>query len=208
VQNSDLPTLGLNVLSKKWCVLLYAAGKFVTAGTLYWRVLKNGASQYNSSGSVAANTFYTLNAKLYDIAVDDVLAIKLWSNQSDSEWSYKALAVQVSRIILLLGTKFLKNYSVTIDDLPDLTSGYSPYKVSRGDLNFYVADVRAPWAASSYPATKNIEIYYMDDTYGLFQLGYGDYAVGTGSLRTSTTRLPYYEFNMTPTQILVRGIRL
>jgi hypothetical protein len=142
--------------------------------------------------------------RFYDVAVGDTLAVKLWSSVSDSNWDYKALHVSVSRIILSL-PRLLWQVQITASSLPTLTLG-NPVKGFRSDLNLYVEDLRAAWAPTAYPATKTFSSLYMGDTYGIYQIGTGDYS--TGGLRTHSSYRPYYEHNVTPTKLVLRGIRL
>jgi len=59
VGSGDLPTFSIQPSAKKWVAIVFGSGKFVTAGTLYYRMKKNGSSVATSSSAVAANTFYT-----------------------------------------------------------------------------------------------------------------------------------------------------
>ena len=90
VAEADLPTLSMSVYSKKWVAYVIGAGKFVTIGTLYWRMKKNGASVATGSYSVDSNYYYTVSAYFFDVAVGDLLELALWSTRTDSNWDYKA----------------------------------------------------------------------------------------------------------------------
>jgi hypothetical protein len=100
VQSSDLPTFNVSPSSKVWVAYVYAGGKFVTAGTLYYRRKKNCASVTNGSGAVSANLYYTRLFCFYNLQIGDVLKISLWSNKSDSNWDYNAYFVYPTRICM------------------------------------------------------------------------------------------------------------
>jgi hypothetical protein len=204
VQSSHLPTLSLLPYSKKWAALVIGAGKCVTAATIYWRMKKNGASVATSSTSVSANYYYTVVAYFFDVAVDDVLELALWSNQADSNWDYKAFQVQVTRIIpfnkprLLMPCNFA---AVTVQ--PVLTLGNPSVSVNDG---FYAHHLDKSLAQIS--AATLLESLFFKDTYGLFRISYGDITSNTTYATTHSTSRPRHRRNYVPTQIIMRGVKI
>ena len=206
VASGDLPTFNIQPFKKIWVAYLIGAGKAVTAATIYWRMKKNGASVSTGSGSVAANTFYTWNCYFYNVAVGDVLEIALWSNQTDSNWDYKAYQILVTRLILLNKPRLLMpcNFAALAEH-PTLTLG----NPSRSVAGFYphhedaLRSITLVTTATSYPSLCP------KDTYGLFEIYRGDESSSNSALiRTSSIYRPYYYNNWVPTQIIMRGVRI
>jgi hypothetical protein len=204
VAQADLPTFNIPPYQKKWVAYLIGAGKAVTAATVYWRMKKNGASVNTGSSSVSANYYYTVNAFFYDVAVGDVLELALWSNQTDSNWDYKAYHIQVSRVILIDKPRLLSPcYFAALAVHPNIGLGTPNY--SYGNYYPVHCDQRLP----ATNTTLSIPFLYPQNTYGIFQLGYGDYSYSNGaSVRTSATYRPYYYRNYVLTQIIMRGVRI
>lgn len=203
VAEADLPSFNPPTYQKKLIAIIIGAGKVVTAATIYYRMKKNGASVASASSSVSANYYYTRQCHFYDVKVGDVLELALWSNQTDSNWDYKAYQIQTSRLILLNKPRLLMpcNFAA-LGTHPVLTLGNPSYTSSA--LYPYHVDKVLPTisAATSY------ESLYPKDTYGVFRLSYGDYtSSNTSIVRTSTTYRPYYYRNWVPTQIIMRGVK-
>lgn len=134
VAAGNLPTFSTKLYSVKYIGVVFAAGKFVTAGTLSWRMKKNGVSVNTGTAAVTANTFYTVNAFFLDVVAGDVLEIALWSNQIDSNYDYKALWINFTRPFLvnpLNNNQIIANLSITCTTVsyPILTLG-NPLKVT------------------------------------------------------------------------------
>jgi hypothetical protein len=203
VAQSDLPTFNMSPYQKKWVAILIGAGKAVTAATIYYRQKKNGVSVNTGSSSVSANNYYTCQCFFYDVAVGDVLELALWSNQADSNWDYKAYQIQVSRLILLNKPRLLSPCKfAALTTHPALTLGSPSYTYNV--LYPIHCDLRLP----SISAATFYESLYLKDTYGMFQIYYGDYSSSNSSMvRTNTTYRPYYYRNYVPTQIIMRGVK-
>jgi hypothetical protein len=165
---------------------------------------KNGSSVANGTVNVSANNFYTLTCAFLNVAVNDVLEIALWSNQSDSSWDYKAYQVQVSRIIVWEKLRVIKPFTVSNSLLPWLTLGNPNAFANRG---LYPQHLDISFAGVTDSGT--IELLKAGNTYGMFRLGQGDntYADTAQSI-THTTIRPYYARNYAPTVIKIRGLRI
>ena len=207
VQSSDLPTVNIPLASRMNVVFVYGAGKFVTAGTLSWRMKKNGVSVLNGTKAVSANTFYTVNAYFSDIAIGDLLELALWSDQTDSNWDYKALAGFLSRPLIY--SKLVKNCfrNVTFPagtKKPILTLG-TPSELGPGyyyplHLNRTIATIM------TNPYTFDI---IESGSYGIFQVSYGDgLGLNKCEIGTSATYRPYYRNQYVPLSITLRGYKL
>jgi len=203
VAEEHLPTFSFPPYGKKWVALLYGAGKFVTAGILHWKTRKNGAAVASGSASVSANYYYTVNAFFFDVAVGDVLELALWSNQTDSNWDYKAFQVQVTRLIPFNKPRLLRpcNFS-SVPAHPVLTLG-NPSVSGTSSLHPYHNDRLLP----SISGITEYASLYVGNTYGIFRIYRGDYSTST-SVSTSSTYRPYYYRNWVPTQIIMRGLRI
>ena len=205
VAEDDLPSLSIIPCSKKWVAFVIGAGKVVTAATISYRMKKNGASVKTGTLSVTANYFYTIQAQFYDVAVGDVLELALWSNQTDSNWDYKAFCVQVTRVIPINNPRLLYpcNFAAPTSN-PTLTLG-NPYSIGAGTLTGYHLDL----FTYSIGLAVNVESLYPKNTYGLFQISRGD-STGSNNVTTNTsaTYRPYYMKNNVPSQIIFRGLRI
>jgi len=204
VAAGDLPSLSITPYSEKWVAFVIGAGKVVTAATINYRMKKNGASVKTGTLSVAANYFYTIQAQFYDVAVGDVLELALWSNQTDSNWDYKAFWVQVTRIVPINKPRLLYpcNFGTVIAN-PTLALG-NPYAMGAGTLTGYHLDV----FTYSIGSAVNFESLY-PKTYGLFRISRGDSTCSNDVItNTSATYRPYYMKNNVPSQIIFRGLRI
>jgi hypothetical protein len=207
IANAHLPTLSLSVYNKVWVAHVYAAGKFVTAGTLYWRMKKNGSSIANGSTSVGANTFYTVSAHFYDVNVGDILEIALWSSVTDSNYDYKALAVSVTRIIPFNKPRFLINVECpTQTPFPTLTLG----NPSPSDVYFLAIYSDDKLNYTTYSGAVSTKIVMVGDTYGLFQKYFGDNTTkNSANVRTDATYRPKYDRDARAvSQFKFRGLRV
>lgn len=205
VQNSDLPTFNIQPYKKIWTAGIFGAGQFITAGTIYYRLKKNGASVMTGSASVAANYYYTVVMFLYDVVVGDVIELALWSNQTDSNWDYKAFFVHLTRLNLLQGTQlFIPCNLSTVTAAPNLTLG-NPSVAATGYVYYYHCDSNV----LSSTLAKSWCCIYISDTYALFSNAYGDKVhSNSGTIYTSASSRPRYIKNSIPTTITFRGVRL
>lgn len=203
VQDSDLPVLSIGCYKKVYVAMVFGAGKFTTAGTLYYRMKKNGASVYSSSSSVSANYYYTAIAFFFDVKVGDLLELALWSSVSDSNWDYKAFQVQISRLIILNKPRLMAQCNFAVALNPTLTLGNPT--CTNHSLNPYHDDKLLPGINTATLYT----FLYPNDTYGIFRISYGDYNFpNTVAIRTSTSNRPFYYRNYVPIQIKFRGVRI
>lgn len=217
VQGSDLPTFSLKPYSFKCIACLYAAGKFVTAGTVYWRMVKNAANVASGNASVAANYFYTANAFFLDVAVGDVLGVKLWSNKTDSNYDYKALFVYPTRFFpfpLLNCKQILKDVTVWNTDpptlLPTLTLGNPTPNVLGSPFQGWIEGGNTyAWNISS-TGTLNFPLYPPHGGYGLWRVWYnGDGNLSnTASVQTDATYRPKYYRNYLNIKTICRALRV
>jgi hypothetical protein len=201
VASADLPVINISVYSKKWTAVIIGAGKFVTAGTCYWRMKKNGASVNTGSFSVAANTYYTIHACFYDINVGDVLELAIWSSVTDGYWDYKAYQCQVTRII---PTKERTLHNLVIgagNAQPVLTQG--SLWGTDGSPVYHVN-----WQLSGIEINGglyNIPVLYVHSTYGLYRTKFCDASwMNTVLSATNATYRPYYRRSALPSTIKFR----
>jgi hypothetical protein len=203
VAGDHLPAFNMSVYQKIWIALVYGAGKFVTAGTVYWRMKKNGVSVSTGSASVSANVYYSVSAFFYNVAVGDVLELALWSNQTDSNWDYKAYQIQVTRLILMDKPRLLVpcNFANIVAQ-PVLTLG-TPSAVTSTLIIYHLDKVLA-----SISTPTVFESLQPKGTYGMFRAGRGDYTdADSAVVSSSATYRPLYYRNYVPTQIIMRGVK-
>lgn len=194
VTSGDLPVFNFQPESKVWTAGVYVAGKFITAGTVYYRMKKNGVSVATGSGSVSANYYWTWNCGFYDVAVGDVLEVAVWSNQTDSDWRWKGFIVFATRVAPVLNKRYF-NILYSLNLQPAFTLG-NPTLVSQG-VRVYGMDTASFW--EQIVLNKTYEVQYPKATYGLYRLQFTDYSENnTAMLRTSSTYYPNYSRNYIP----------
>lgn len=217
LQSSDFPTWNIQPYSVKYIACLYAAGRFTTAGTLYWRMVKNGASVATGTASVSASYYYTVNAWFLDVQSGDVLGVKLWSSVSDSNYDYKAIFVYPTRFFpfptlgykqLYAQVKIWNTDSPTL--FPTLTLGnptpwtrYNPFmcQFENGNhIGFYM----------STTGSVSFNVFSPHTIYGLWRIFYhGDYDTpNNASVQTDATYRPKYYRNYLNIKVQCRPLRL
>jgi hypothetical protein len=204
VADGDLPSFNSPPYQKKFIAVLIGAGKAVTSAIIYFRMKKNGASVATGSNSVSANYYYTWQCYFYDVAVGDVLELALWSNQTDSNWDYKAFQIQVSRLIPFDKLRLLLpcNFAALVAH-PVLTLG-TPNAYTTSNLFLYHDDKVLPSIAAATLYTT----LYCGSIYGMFRVAYGDYSyANSGEGFTHLTYRPRYRRNYVPIQIIMRGLK-
>lgn len=197
VASSDIPTIE-GAMSWVNCGLLYVAGLNSSGSTLTVnvRLLKNGTSVTTGNKSVATSNYYTFTIPINDIAVDDVLTVKIWTSASGVTWDYKAFCVQPSRIQVARLSQLLVNCAFTTTAKPVLSLG----SLSYSSENYYLYFMSSPTALNN-----NFSLYCFKQiaTYNVGRISYGDNTTSIQS-RTSTTYHPYYYRNFVPTKITYR----
>jgi hypothetical protein len=172
------------------------AGKCVTAATIYYRMLINDTSIATGSGSVAANYYWTWNCGFFGagLKIGDVLAVKVWSNQTDSDWRHKGMTVMATRVAPFLNRVY-RDILYSLSLAPAYTLG-NPGSVAQG-LRVWILDGTGP--LEQITASKTYEVQYPKLTYGLYRLQHSDYAENNSAyLRTSATYYPSYSRNFYP----------
>lgn len=114
VLQSDLPVITPSPISMKYAACLIVSGKCITAATVNYRIFKNGTSLTTTNSTGTANQFWTQNHfRWYDITVGDILEVRLWSNQTDTNLDYACLIIYPVNIILSKINTILKDLTYT-----------------------------------------------------------------------------------------------
>jgi hypothetical protein len=217
VLDSDLPVITPKPFSVKYVACVYGAGKFVTTGTLYWRMTKNGTSVANGSASIAANTFYTVNAFFLDVLPGDVLGLKLWSSVSDSNWDYKAIFCYPTRFFpfpLLNYKQILAKVKVWNSDsptlFPTLTLGNPTPWNPLYPWQLWTESGTQATVLIGGTTTVTFNIFSPHATYGVYRVGYyGDVGnANTASVQTDATYRPKYYRNYLNIKVECRPLRI
>ncbi|MEM1879172.1 MAG: hypothetical protein QXJ18_05370 [Desulfurococcaceae archaeon] len=205
VSEEDLPAFSMGVHSVVWVAYVIGAGRFTRAGTLYLRMLRNGASVRTGSTSVSANNYYTVNTFFYNVNVGDVLELRLWSSVSGSVWDYRAFQIQPTRI--LPHARYRNLYGVSLDGFqehPVLTLG-NPTFTTPDKLYVYHEDVYYDIVSSA----TTVPLIRPGPTYGLFRIYNGDsYYSNFYFVRVHTSFRPSYARNYVPIIIRFRFLHL
>jgi len=193
VGQSDLVQLSFNVFQRIEVAILNASGQFITAGTLNYRMVKNGSSVKTGSFAVSANYYYRLGCYFYNVAAGDVLGIKLWSSVADSNWDMKTFWMNVTRVIPFNKPRCLYNVGIAAS----VGSGGTP--------KWWHNDVFTYSLASAF----TVPLWYPAATYGMIQISRGDSIYSNGiESTTGTTRPVRNGSNWVPSQIIFRGLRI
>jgi hypothetical protein len=203
VQNANLPVFSFDVYRVVWVGYLVGAGKINTAGYVYYRMKKNGASVATGSTYVSAGYYYTFNCWFYDVKVGDLLELALWSSVSGNNWDYKAFCIHPTRLIPFNKPRLLTpcNFSA-LTQYPILSLGNPSYTL----VGVYVNHLDSSIALIT--SSKLFEALYPKDTYGLTRLYYGDlYNANSATSATDTTFRPKYYRQYTPNPIIMRGLK-
>ena len=192
VAQADLVQLSFNVFQRIEVAILNASGTVVTAATISYRMVKNGVSVKTGSFAVSANYYYRLGCYFYNVAVGDVLGIKLWSSVVDSNWDMKTFWMNVTRVIPFNKPRCLYNINVAVQG-----SGGTP-KWYHNDYFVY-----------TIATTFTVPLWYPAATYGMFQISRGDSIYSNGiESTTGSTRPGRNGSNWVPSQIIFRGLRI
>jgi hypothetical protein len=192
VAQADLVQTSFPLFQRIEVALLNASGQVVTAATISYRMTKNGVSVKTGTFTVAANYYYRLGCYFYNVAVGDVLGIKLWSNQTNSNWDMKTFWMNVTRFIPFNKPRCLYDVNVAVTG----TGGTS--KWYHNDVFVY-----------TYAATFTVPLWYPAATYGMFQVSRGDGIYSNGIESTTGAARPGRNgSNYVPSQIIFRGLRI
>lgn len=216
VQEAHLPTFSTRLYKVTFIGVVYGAGKFTSAGTLYWRMKKNGSSVRTGNASVAANTFYTVNAFFLDVKPGDVLELALWSSVGDSNWDYRALWINFTRPFLFdpkNNTRLIADLvlvtTTSPNTLPTLTLGNPSKQLSNYPVQIYDAE-GATLTAITTGGTWTGKWRTMHSTYGIYRYFYhGDASRADDAyVNTHASYRPYHWANYVCTQIRGRMLNL
>ena len=205
IASGDLPVFSITHKSVVWVAHFYAAGKNVSGAsrTVYYRMVKNGSNVKTGSGSVSDNYFYTWNCYFYNVAVGDVLGIKLWAAAAGVNRDYQARQIQPTRLAIVADGEIMKplNYS-SITDHPVLSLG-SPSCSGTYAFAVYLPGTTAKTSLGSSSAISELRHHA---TYKLFRITRGDASYADSiQVKIATTYRPYYYRNYLPTQIIFRS---
>jgi hypothetical protein len=183
--------------------MVYASGKFATAGTLSWKTKKNGASVSTGTKAVGANNYYTVSAWFLGVVDGDVLEISLWSDQSDGNWDYKALCDYLIKVNFFQKNKAYRDIFILSEPAPVLSQG-NPW----GDNVLYSVNINveglSTWCSFSGP--QSFTFLARDGTNGLYSFTMLDTGSSGSDARTSDTYHPYYRCGYLPIRIKARGV--
>lgn len=209
IASGDLPTFSAVPATFVYAAFVIAAGKAVTAATISWRMKKNGTSVATGTQAVAANTFYTVSAFFQGasgvgLVAGDVLAISLWSDQTDSNWDYKAYQVHCSRV--QPSTNHFKQTLCNVTYViaaafPTLLLGNPSMVGSAGSVLQFSSSYGyngLGLGTSTYPSMT------MAASYFLFRAYYDDYystSVNKALVNTHATYRPYFYREYLPASI-------
>ena len=204
ITSADLPVSTDKTASMKFSAFLYGGGKNngASSATVYYRILKNGASVATGSSSVNANYYYTVNCyQLYDVKAGDVIEIRLWASAATVDYRYKAMSVAISRYVPggILGRLLLNFYYLSsgVGYQLTLSQGVSPIRMTAG--NVYIYTDKTLFNSNHYVSIVFADSYrhaafvcIQDKQF--FHLQNGDSSQST-SVLTPSTALPYYYAN-------------
>jgi len=202
VDVDDLPALSIPGVGKKYMIFMFAGGQNTDGSlekTLYFKMLKNGGLVYSGSGNIPSLEYWTLNCCFSEIAVGDLLTIKLWGDTF--YWDYEARQIQVTDILLLDGHILSLCDFAAMEIQPVLIQGWP------NPLATIVASI-VPFNPNVYAVELNSPIdispWQESGEYGLFQQ---TSLADAGIIEHDSSIEPSYYAYIAPTQINVRGFR-
>jgi hypothetical protein len=232
VQQSDLnvisPIANIGLIAP----LVWLAGKFdATAGTISYRLLRNGVSlATGTTASITANYYYTLNIVNTNwtlptndsLKAGDVIEVRLWCSQPNTTLLYSAIGFYPSRL-RLSNSPVVKDVYWLGNASPVPTQGITPSLA--GDAFYvytgqYYTTTRGTGVFSNYVmgnilwydnnnSDRYSPYFIAEKTYGLGAIMFGDAGyLTTVNLKTHATNYPYYERSVVPKTITFREVRL
>ena len=170
VASSHLATWTPFELEHVNAAVLYAAGTNSSGSTriVYYRILLNGQHVYTGSSTVLKGYTYAWSFIGFPpVAQGDVLACKLWANDSGCNWHQKVLDVLPSRV----GPKG----QVVTDIIFDLTAPPATigYDARRPDVDI-ATDKDAARVIPLAPSHDALRLLCTDEAYGMYRIYYGE----------------------------------
>jgi hypothetical protein len=209
VAEADVPYFTPSLASSiKVCQML-SAGRNTDAAaqTVYWRMVKwvSGAwsSVANGSQSVSAAYYYTVNAFFTNVAIGDLLGLKLWATSANVNHDYDARAIILSQ---LSWARYRCHgvFSITTAEYPVYTQGNPTRTVDSIRIypySTYEADRITAVGTYSYP-------YFYEGLAYFLRITAGDYSyTNTAEVRPNSTRRPDYRNWPYPSTIRFRDLR-
>jgi hypothetical protein len=195
--SGDFPTITPTPYNVAQVAYVCLAGKNTDTAsqTVYWRMIKNGASVATGSTSVSAGYYYTVNAFFLGVVAGEVIEVRLWASATTVNWDYDGFQIQPSRIVTTeaLNSPCYTNFKNVIA-CPTLVKGSPSVSTTYG---MYVQHLDAFLTSVSSPTA--FEMLYPKATYCLYRLYYGDNTVmNSASVITSASYRPYYYRNYVP----------
>lgn len=204
VAEAHLPTLNMPVYKKTFFAVLFGAGQVTKAATIYCHLKKNATSVVQSNYPVEANAYYTWTCGCSPVQVGDVLELALWSNQTDSNWDYKAYQIQMKHLIPYYKLRFLSVNFGGLTKFPNLTLGNPETYMSKGAIIYHLdKNFEDPLEAA-----EDFVVLYPEDDFGLYEDGLTEGVTAALLPTAHASYRPYFVANILPTQITFRGIRI
>lgn len=207
VQTSDFPTITPTPLGVKYTAIIFGSGKNTDASSqsVSFRMLKNGSSvATGSAGSTPTSQFWTHTyMQFFDIAVGDVLEVKLWATSVNVNVDFYAIVVHPTRINV--GTALL-NKDVSYSNLvahPVLTLGTPGVQAT--NFNSIAPSSSLPNQVVNLTANCIFAALSWNSTFLSGKVGCGDAAQSVTTLNHATNH-PYYQRNSIPTTMTFREV--
>lgn len=195
--STDFHTFSFNPYSKLFSAFIAGAGRNTDASsrTLYWRVLKNGASVATGNVSVSTNRYYTISYyNLPNVVVGDVIELRLWASGANVDYRWQGLAMFCSQVKTSSLKNIIQKVAIAASVFPVFTQGTPAVNATQA-LQVYNGDT-----PNLITGNANLDCSAHDSTYGLFRVNYGDVTQSYSQL-TAISSYPYYVQNYAPTSI-------
>jgi hypothetical protein len=210
VAEADVPYFTPPLTSSiKVCQML-SAGRNTDAAaqTVYWRMVKwvSGAwsSVANGSQSVSANYYYTVVAHFTNVAIGDLLGLKLWATSANVNHDYDARAIILSQLSWK-PYRLHGQFIIVTAEYPTYPAANPTRTVDHCKL--YIHSSTYEDDRFAYLGTLSYPYFYEGSAYFLrINTGDATYA-NNGEVRTSSTYRPNYRNFAYPTTIRIRDLR-
>jgi hypothetical protein len=222
VGNNDLPTLTPSPVFMGNAPIIHVAGKAVTACTLTYKTFINGTQMATGTNAVTAGNNWTysfVNTQSVNAQVGDIIEVKLWSTQTNTQLDYYAFTMYPTKVALSKPNTILKDLTFTTDTVIThaLTQGRQPTPNANATQQCAVYGTTgiglsiASGGTITIPAVMQMatSVVAQGVIGGQFNVYYGDSGLRTSvGFRQSSSSHPYYERNSMPSTISFREISL
>jgi len=212
IADSHFPTCDRSLSQSIYSAIFVVSGRNLSGSTqtVNYKLVKSplgvGANTIGTGSISCTNNYYWSFQfyNSYNCVAGDIYTIFLWAGSTSVNWNYDAMQVLLTRPKLQEfpdKTMFLTN-QISCGIYPSLTLG-NPYSSSSFYINLFMnnKDYNTQIINAGSALTANLYMCQQDSTYGLYQLGRGDYDQNISTVN-NTSGNPVYPKIFSPSKII------